>query len=64
MDSIKIKNLTLSSNLKLNIIKEVSGYKKLALSFKSNQARINSREVKKDDIFFAVKGKKKMEINL
>ena len=59
LDSIKIKNLTLSSNLKLNIIKEVSGYKKLALSFKSNQARINSREVKKDDIFFAIKGKKK-----
>ena len=58
LDSIKNKNHTLSNNLKINIIKEVSGYKKLASSFKLKQARINSREVKKDDIFFAIKGKK------
>tara|TARA_B100001093_G_scaffold143473_1_gene135978 strand:+ start:972 stop:3815 length:2844 start_codon:yes stop_codon:yes gene_type:complete len=57
LDSIKIKNLTLSNNLKLNIIKEVSGCRNLAFSFKSKKARINSREVKKDDIFFAIKGK-------
>ncbi len=58
LDSIKTKNLSLSSNLKLNIIKEISGYKKLALPLKSKLARINSKEVKKDDIFFAIKGKK------
>ncbi len=58
LDSIKTKNLTLSSNLKINIIKEVSGYKKSTLSFKLKHARINSREVKKNDVFFAIKGKK------
>ncbi len=57
LNSIKSKNITLSSNLKFNIIKEVSG-NKMALPFKFNKARINSREVKKDDIFFAIKGKK------
>ena len=34
------------------------------VSSKSKKARINSREVKKDDIFFAIKGKKMMETNL
>ena len=58
LDSIKAKNLTLSNNLKLNIIKDVSGYKKLPFSFKLNKAQINSREVKKNDVFFAIKGKK------
>ena len=58
LNSIKTKNQNLSDNIKLNIIKEVSGYKKLILPLRSKQARINSREVKKDDIFFAIKGKK------
>ncbi len=58
LKSIKIKNLSLSKNIKLNILKEVSGYKKLTFPFKLNQGRINSKEVKKDDIFFAIKGKK------
>ena len=58
LDSIKNKNLTLSKNLKLNIIKEVSGHKKKLFSFKFKKAKINSREVEKDDIFFAIKGKK------
>ena len=58
LNSIKKKNFNLSSNLKLNIIKEGAGNKKINLSFKSNQARINSKEVKKDDIYFAIKGKK------
>ena len=57
LNSIKTKNITLSSNLKFNIIKEISG-NKMVLPFKFNKARINSREVKKDDIFFAIKGKK------
>ena len=58
LNSIKTKNQNLSNNLKLNIIKEISGYKKLIPSPRLKQARINSREVKKDDIFFAIKGKK------
>ena len=58
LESIKIKNSGLSNNLKLNIIKELSGHKKFPVSISLNMARINSREIKKDDIFFAIKGKK------
>ncbi len=58
LDTIKIKNKNLSNNFKLNIIKEVSGSKKLSSSIIINKARINSQEVKKNDIFFAIKGKK------
>ncbi len=55
---IKIKNSHLSKNIKLNIIKEISGYKKIRSTLSLNKGRINSREVKKNDIFFAIKGKK------
>ncbi len=58
LDSIKIKNLYLSNNLKLNILKEQSGHKKFPPSLFLQKAKINSKEVKKDDIFFAIKGKK------
>ncbi len=58
LEAIKTKNLNLSNNLKLNIIKEVSGHKKLSPSLSIKMARINSKEVKKDDIFFAIRGKK------
>ena len=47
LNAIKAKNLILSNNLKLNIIKEKSGSKKISSSLLFNQARINSREVKK-----------------
>ena len=57
LDLIKIKNSNLSNNLKLNIIKEVSGNKKLPLSLFLNKARINSKEIKKNDAFFAIRGK-------
>jgi len=59
LNTIKNKNNNLSDNLKLNIIKEVAKIKKLpsAISFKT--ARINSQEVTKNDIFFAIRGKKK-----
>ncbi len=58
LNAIKIKNKNLSNSLKLNIIKEESGYKKnLSCGF-FKTARINSNEVKKNDIFFAIKGKK------
>ncbi len=58
LDSIKVKNLNLSNSLKLNIIKEISAIKKLPLNVSINQAKINSKDVKKNDIFFAIKGKK------
>ena len=58
LNAIKIKNLNLSNNLKLNIIKELSGFKNQISNPSLRQARINSREVKKNDIFFAIKGKK------
>ena len=58
LDEIRNKNLSLSNNLKLNIVKEVSGNKNLPSNFSFKQARINSGEVKKNDIFFAIKGKK------
>ena len=58
LDEIRNKNLSLSNNLKLNIVKEVSGNKNLPSNLSFKQARINSREVRKNDIFFAIKGKK------
>ena len=58
LDEIKNKNLSLSKNLKLNIVKEVSGNKNLPSNLSFKQARLNSGEVKKNDIFFAIKGKK------
>ena len=56
--AIKKKNSTLSDNLKLNIVKELSSSKKISSKLNFRQARINSREIKKKDIFFAIKGKK------
>ena len=58
LNSINKKNLNLSNNMKLNIFKELSGDKKLPSKLSLNFARINSREVKKNDAFFAIKGKK------
>ena len=58
LDAIKIKNSDLSDNLKINIIKEISGYKNLPSYLSLKKIRINSKEVRKDDIFFAIKGKK------
>ncbi len=58
LNEIKIKNLNLSNNLKLNIIKELSGHKHLSSTLSLSHARISSKEVRKNDIFFAIKGKK------
>tara|TARA_B100001093_G_scaffold501168_1_gene552503 strand:- start:387 stop:3230 length:2844 start_codon:yes stop_codon:yes gene_type:complete len=58
LKSIKIKNRYLSDNFKLNAIKEVAQIKKFLPSITINQARINSKEVRKNDVFFAIKGKK------
>jgi murE/murF fusion protein len=56
---IKIKNKNLSKNLKLNVLREVSGSNNFPLKTKIKNASINSKEIKKNDIFFAIKGKNK-----
>jgi MurE/MurF fusion protein len=58
LNSIKVKNKNLSNNLKINVIKEVAQIQKLPSLISLKNARINSREVFKNDIFFAIKGKK------
>tara|TARA_B100000989_G_scaffold186826_1_gene140550 strand:+ start:460 stop:3303 length:2844 start_codon:yes stop_codon:yes gene_type:complete len=58
LDAIKNKNLLLSNDFKVNIIRELSNNKKLPIHSSISKARINSQEVKKNDIFFAIKGKK------
>ena len=59
LKQIKIKNKNLSKNLKLNILKEVSGSNSFSLKTRIKNASINSKEIKKNDIFFAIKGKNK-----
>tara|TARA_Y100000590_G_scaffold109706_1_gene125042 strand:- start:18880 stop:21732 length:2853 start_codon:yes stop_codon:yes gene_type:complete len=54
---IKKKNKHLSKNWKLNILNEEIK-NKVPISFKIKKARINSKEINKNDIFFAIKGKK------
>ncbi len=58
LNAIKNKNNNLSNNLKLNIVKEVAKIKKLSPFTSLKTARINSQEVTRNDIFFAIKGKK------
>ena len=57
LKSILKKNKKLFWDLRLNIIKEKSD--NFAKNIKFNKARINSREIMKNDIFFAIKGSKK-----
>ena len=58
LNAIKHKNNNLSDNLKLNVVKEAAKIKKLSTSISLKTARINSQEVTKNDIFFAIRGKK------
>ena len=55
--SIKEKNKTLNKNWKTNIVEEILG-NKLKSNTKIINANINSKEVKKNNIFFGIKGKK------
>ena len=57
LKEINKKNKNLSDQLKINIIKELSNTQKLSKSISINNASINSNEVKKNDVFFAIKGK-------
>ena len=59
LKDIKIKNKILSSNLKLNILKELSESKNISSKLSIKNASINSKEIKRDSIFFAIKGKNK-----
>ncbi len=54
--SIKVKNIRLFDDKRLNIIQEKT--RPLNKNIKFNNASINSREVRLNDIFFAIKGKK------
>jgi murE/murF fusion protein len=58
LSAIKNKNINLSNDLKINVVKETAKIKKLSRFITLKKARINSQEVTKNDIFFAIKGKK------
>ena len=57
LNSIKFKNKFLSNNIKINIIKEKINTQ-LPNNLVIKNASINSKTIKKNDIFFAIKGKK------
>jgi len=50
LNSIKLKNKTLSSNLKVNILNELSNSTFISLKTIIKNASINSKEIKKNDI--------------
>ena len=58
LKNIKYKNKILLKNWKLNIIKEKIKKIKFSNNQKINSASINSKEIKKNDIFFGIKGQK------
>ena len=59
LKNITIKNRTLSSNIKLNILNELSNSSNISSKLKINNASINSKEIKKNNVFFAIKGNNK-----
>ncbi|MDC1463783.1 bifunctional UDP-N-acetylmuramoyl-L-alanyl-D-glutamate--2,6-diaminopimelate ligase MurE/UDP-N-acetylmuramoyl-tripeptide--D-alanyl-D-alanine ligase MurF [Alphaproteobacteria bacterium] len=59
LKNIKLKNEILSTNLKINILKEISNSPQINPKIKINNASINSKTINKNDIFFAIKGNNK-----
>jgi len=59
LKNIKIKNKTLSSNLKINILKELNNSSNISSKLEINNASINSKEIKRNNIFIAIRGKNK-----
>jgi len=59
LKNIKIKNKILSNNLKLNILKELSNSNNISSKLEINSGSINSKEIKKNNVFFAIRGKNK-----
>ncbi|MDB4082057.1 UDP-N-acetylmuramoyl-L-alanyl-D-glutamate--2,6-diaminopimelate ligase [Candidatus Pelagibacter sp.] len=57
LKTIKIKNKTISNSFRLNILKELSNTNDISSKLKIKSASSNSKEIKKNDIFFAIKGK-------
>ena len=57
LGSIKIKNKFLSNNLKINIIREESNTQ-VSNKLIIKNISINSKSIKKNDVFFAIKGKR------
>ncbi len=57
LKSINLKNRSLSKDLKLNIIKEQSN-SKISNKLLIKDISINSKNIKKHDVFFAIKGKR------
>ena len=57
--NIKLKNDTLFNDIKLNILKELSNSHRISSKIKINNASINSKDLKKNDVFFAIRGKHK-----
>ncbi len=58
LESIRLKNKYLSKNIKFNIIREQSK-SNLSNKIKIRDISINSKSIKKNDVFFAIKGKNK-----
>ena len=59
LKNIKAKNKKLSNNLKLNILKELGNSNNISSKLEIKNASINSKEIKKNNVFFAIKGKNK-----
>jgi len=59
LKNITIKNKTLSKNIKLNILRELSNSNNISSKLRIKNASINSKEIKKNSVFFAIKGKQK-----
>ena len=64
LKSIRIKNSSLSNDIKLNILKEKSNNKNLSLVKDINQARLILEKLKKTIYFLQLKVKEMMEINM
>ena len=59
LKNIKTKNKILSNNLRLNILVELSNSNNISSKLVIENASINSKEIRKNNVFFALKGKKK-----
>ena len=59
LKNINKKNRFLKNGLKLNIITELSQNKHISKKIKIRKGCINSKDVNKNDVFFAIKGKNK-----
>ena len=58
INEIKLKNKNLSNNLKINVINEKINKNYLPINLSIKKGSIDSKTIKKNDIFFAIKGKK------